>query len=195
MADKFLRYLMLLRAIPRSPRTVDTRTLAVRLESHGLKVTRRTLQRDLERLSADFPLVCNDRTKPYGWSWVEAPARAERPGLGSERLRSLTHVARDLLAQAPHKLRRSRVRVREMSVVLRFSDRGAAVAAREFCTSHRSTRYESGGVRVEATVRDTPGLRAWLRSLGADVEIVKPARLRAQFRTLAARLARAYGLR
>jgi hypothetical protein len=37
-------------------------------------VTRRTLQRDVEKLARAFPLVCRDDTKPFGWSWrADAP--------------------------------------------------------------------------------------------------------------------------
>jgi predicted DNA-binding transcriptional regulator YafY len=192
MAENFLRYLMLLREIPRAPKRVDTATLAIRLEAHGLNVTRRTLQRDLERLSATFPLVCADQTKPYGWSWVEGSSR-ERPGPGTDRLRTLGQIARDRLAQSPiggQKSRRSRGGS-DLSVVLRFSDRAAKTAARELC-GNGGTRYERGGVRVETIVRDTPELRSWLRSLGADVEIIAPGRLRSEFRALSAKLERMY---
>jgi predicted DNA-binding transcriptional regulator YafY len=190
MADNFLRYLMVLREIPRAPRRVDTATLAVRLESLGLHVTRRTLQRDLERLSATFPLVCADQTKPYGWSWVEGSSKP-RPGPGTQRLRALGHLARDALSGNG----KSRRKGREMQVVLRFSDRAAVAVARELGSREASTRYERGGVRIEATVRDSPELRTWLRSLGSDVEIIQPRKLRTEFRRFAARLARIYGLR
>jgi len=74
MNDTLLRQLFILQQIPRAPRKVDTRTLARALEARGLRVTRRTLQRDVEKLSRAFPLVCADDTKPFGWSWrADAP--------------------------------------------------------------------------------------------------------------------------
>ena len=76
MSDTFFRYLLLLREIPVEPRRVDTGTLAQRLEAQGIRVARRTLQRDLERLSQRLPLRCHDNTKPYGWSWVESKPSA-----------------------------------------------------------------------------------------------------------------------
>jgi predicted DNA-binding transcriptional regulator YafY len=183
MAENFLRYLMVLREIPRAPRRIDTETLAVRLESHGLRVSRRTLQRDLERLSGTFPLVCADQSKPYGWSWVDEPSR-DRPGPSTQRLRALGQIARDRLLQkvAP---------TRKMRVVLRFYDRAAVAMAREICND-ASTRRERGCVRVEAVLRDTPELRTWLKSLGTDVEILKPRQLRAEFRAMAGKLAGLY---
>lgn len=69
MSDAFLRYLLLLREIPAAPKQVDTATLARRLEEQGICVTRRTIQRDLERLSSRLPLKRNDGSKPYGWTW------------------------------------------------------------------------------------------------------------------------------
>jgi hypothetical protein len=43
-----------------------------RLESQGIRVTRRTLQRDIERLSRSLPLACDDTRKPYRWSWDDS---------------------------------------------------------------------------------------------------------------------------
>jgi predicted DNA-binding transcriptional regulator YafY len=192
MADNFLRYLMLLREIPRAPKRVDTATLARRLEDRGIGVTRRTLQRDLERLSATFPLACDDATKPYGWSWVDGNGRGERSGPGSERLRALAQVARDVSSQKPV-LRRAKG-ARELTVVLKFSER-AVQAAQQLETQTLESHSERGGLRVEATVRDNPELRTWLRSLGADVEVIAPQKLRTEFRALAARLERIYGTR
>ena len=191
MADNFLRYLMLLREIPRAPKRVDTATLARRLEERGIGVTRRTLQRDLERLSATFPLACDDATKPYGWSWVDGNARGEKNGPGSERMRALAQVARDVSTSPSIKPRR-RKGSRELRVVLKFSDQ-AAEAVRELDGASASTKTDRGGLRVEAVVRDGPELRAWLRSLGADVEVVEPQKLRIEFRALAGRLGRIYG--
>ena len=70
--DPFLRYLLLLREIPAAPQHVDTVPLARRLEEQGICVTRRTIQRDLERLSSRLPLKCNAASKPYAWAWHEA---------------------------------------------------------------------------------------------------------------------------
>ena len=95
MSDAFLRYLLLLREIPAEPRHIDTGTLAARLEAHGIRVTRRTLQRDLERLSRRLPLRCDDAKKPYGWTWV-TPAGTSLPNAES---------LRDVVVRAAHALR------------------------------------------------------------------------------------------
>lgn len=86
MSDTFFRYLLLLREIPLAPRRVDTATLAARLEKLGISVSRRTIQRDLERLARRLPLECHDASKPYGWTW--AKPSSTRPG-SSESLRDV----------------------------------------------------------------------------------------------------------
>lgn len=81
MADNLERLWLLLRSIPRAPRKVDGATLHGRLEDNGIRVNRRTIQRDLERLALYFPLVCDDRSKPYGWSWSRQAPGLELPGM------------------------------------------------------------------------------------------------------------------
>ena len=46
---------------------------------------------------------------------------------------------------------------------------------------HRATPQDDGRLLIEATVSDTADLRWWLRSFGADVEVVAPASLREEF--------------
>ena len=69
------RYLLLLRMIPRYPRKIDTAAIASMLERDGVSIHRRSIQRDLEKLSQSFAIVCDDQHKPYGWSWTaDAPS-------------------------------------------------------------------------------------------------------------------------
>ncbi len=35
-----------------------------------MKISRRSVQRDLEKLSQQFAITCDDQHKPYGWSWI-----------------------------------------------------------------------------------------------------------------------------
>lgn len=66
---------LLLRMIPRYPRKIDTATIESLMERQGITIHRRSIQRDLEKLSDIFPLSCDDRDKPFGWSWMaDAPA-------------------------------------------------------------------------------------------------------------------------
>lgn len=63
------RQIALLQAIPRDPHKVTTAELESRLLAEGFEVSRRTIERDLHALSARFPLLLDDRSRPYGWSW------------------------------------------------------------------------------------------------------------------------------
>lgn len=60
----------MLRRIPRAPSKITVAELAAGLGDEGFRISRRSLERDLHALSARFPLVLDDRAKPYGWSWM-----------------------------------------------------------------------------------------------------------------------------
>lgn len=79
MENTILRQWGLLRMIPRYPRRVDAPTIHRRLESMGIYVTLRTVQRDLNDLCSVFPLR-SDQLKPQGW-WFEKDAALEIPGM------------------------------------------------------------------------------------------------------------------
>jgi predicted DNA-binding transcriptional regulator YafY len=69
-ADTVHRLLTILSHVPRAPRRIDTERLEHILQQQGIQVHRRSIQRDLESLSARFRgLECDLRSKPYGWSW------------------------------------------------------------------------------------------------------------------------------
>lgn len=70
-----------LRLIPRYPRKISGRELTERLGDAGFTVTKRTVERDLQTLSAFFPLVVDSRSMPYGWSWEKGAAALDLPAL------------------------------------------------------------------------------------------------------------------
>lgn len=67
--DTQLRQWAMLGHIPRHPRQICARDLTERLLGEGFDVSKRTVERDLISFSAIFPLISNERSKPYGWSW------------------------------------------------------------------------------------------------------------------------------
>lgn len=71
MADAILRNLKLLQAIPRHPAKADVARLHRALENAGYRITRRQVQRDLERLSGSFAIRPDVEKRGYarGWSW------------------------------------------------------------------------------------------------------------------------------
>lgn len=83
MNDTLMRQWQMLRLIPRHPSKISTLTLQQRLTDEGFETTQRTLQRDLQKLSDLFPLMCDERSKPYGWSWMADSDVMDIPGMDS----------------------------------------------------------------------------------------------------------------
>lgn len=69
MADTALRYLEMLQHIPRYPHGISTVELREKLADVGFDINVRSIQRDLEKLSATFPLISDDTVRPYRWSF------------------------------------------------------------------------------------------------------------------------------
>lgn len=70
MSETIMRQMTMLRLLPRHPRKVDTSRLKSQLENRGFKAEMRSIQRDLLNLSKTFPITCDERSKPYGWTWT-----------------------------------------------------------------------------------------------------------------------------
>ena len=64
--DTLLRHWHMLRLLPRHPRKISTADIETKLESSGFPTSRRTIQRDLDKLSAEFPLVSDEKNLPAG---------------------------------------------------------------------------------------------------------------------------------
>jgi len=69
MSESTLRQLDMMKLMPRYPSKISTKQLKEQLEDLGYIPTMRMVQRDLEMLASVLPLICDDREKPYGWSW------------------------------------------------------------------------------------------------------------------------------
>jgi hypothetical protein len=81
MSDALLRHWHLLRALPRAPRKTTTAQIEARLRGAGFPIDRRSIERDLHKLSATFPLECDDRSRPFGWSWARDAEAFDLPGM------------------------------------------------------------------------------------------------------------------
>lgn len=71
MSSAIVRQWMILSMLPVRPRRIDSGALEERLRARGIEVHRRTIQRDLIELAQVFPIVANDRAKPFGWRWSD----------------------------------------------------------------------------------------------------------------------------
>ncbi|MBL4759446.1 MAG: WYL domain-containing protein [Mariprofundaceae bacterium] len=83
MNDTLMRQWDMMQMIPRQPSKVSTTQLVQDLAAEGFNVGTRTIQRDLIKLSTTFPLVCDNRDKPYGWSWLKDSQVMNIPGMGT----------------------------------------------------------------------------------------------------------------
>ena len=69
MPESSLRQLQLLQILPRHPSKISTLEIQAQLNDLGYSVSLRMIQRDLESLESVMPIVCDDRERPFGWSW------------------------------------------------------------------------------------------------------------------------------
>lgn len=99
--NTLLRQWQLLRQLPRYPSKATAGELQQRLESAGFKTTKRTVERDLNLLSAAFPVELDDRNRPYGWSWTRSAPILDVPGLTGAQALSFTLVRRFLATLLP----------------------------------------------------------------------------------------------
>lgn len=65
--DTLFRTLEMLKIIPKEPRYKATSTIHAALEEKGFKVALRTVQRDLNAMSAHLPLICNEDGGEHRW--------------------------------------------------------------------------------------------------------------------------------
>lgn len=79
--DTVLRQWHMLRLVPRYPQKISVQAIKGALEVQGFDTTERTIQRDLVELSRAFPLVVDERAKPFGWSWQRDAHSFDLPGL------------------------------------------------------------------------------------------------------------------
>ncbi len=93
-----LRQWTMLRTIPRYPFKITASELTAKLIDEQFSVSKRTVERDLIDLSRSFPLVLDDRNKPYGWSWLRDAPSFNLPGLSSHEALMLA-MAEDYLKE------------------------------------------------------------------------------------------------
>ncbi len=81
MPDTILRHWTMLHYVPRHPRRIDAASLTQLLRRDGFSVHRRSVERDLVKLSLLFPLHCDEQHKPNGWCWSAGAAAFDLPAL------------------------------------------------------------------------------------------------------------------
>lgn len=102
--DTLLRQWQLLRLLPRYPHKIKAGDLQKRLADEGYKTTKRSVERDLQALSAIFPISVDEREKPYGWSWQKNAPILDVPGLTGSQALTFALVQRFLTPLLPSSL-------------------------------------------------------------------------------------------
>jgi len=103
MSDSLLRWLAMLGHVPASPSKISARELHARLASEGYPVSRRSVERDLDTLSGEFPLQKDDG-RPAGWSWARGK-RVFLPGMDASTALAYELVSRYLEHVLPKAVR------------------------------------------------------------------------------------------
>jgi hypothetical protein len=158
MGETIIRQWLVLTMLPKPPRRIDTGALVARLRERGVEVHKRTVQRDLLELAEVFPIVVDDRAKPYGWRWADGADALDVPfaqGGTTPRIEVKLRVRRDGM---PSVLER-----------LRFGPRRVLDDGKD-----------SDVATVIRSVEDSRCFRRRLFGIVAEVEVVGPATLRAE---------------
>ena len=101
MSDTTLRHLETLRAIPRHPRKTTAKAVHDYLTRAGYQIDRRSVERDLHKLSESFPITCDEGARPVGWFWPAAAAEVVAPGLSTHEALEMELLARYLKPLLP----------------------------------------------------------------------------------------------
>jgi predicted DNA-binding transcriptional regulator YafY len=99
--QSLLRQWHMLRMVPRAPSRISSKELCERLCAAEFPVTKRTVERDLNELSAVFPISVDMREKPYGWSWQRDASSFDLPGLTLHEALTLALVEQHMRLHLP----------------------------------------------------------------------------------------------
>jgi len=100
MNDTSLRYLEMLKQIPRLPNGITATDLHHKLRSLGHAIDKRSIERDLNKLSGMFPLTSSEG-RPARWSWAREAALTHLPALNPATALTLELACRHLASLLP----------------------------------------------------------------------------------------------
>lgn len=101
--DNALLMLAILREIPRK-RYIHSSKIREHLQQKGHSVSLRTVQRYLDALSHHFPIECDQRSKPYGYRWLDGASGLNLPYLTPAESLTLLLAQRELAPLLPTRL-------------------------------------------------------------------------------------------
>lgn len=100
MPDTSLRYVEMLRLIPANPPGITAADMQKKLEAAGYAIHRRSIERDLIKLSQLHPIALNDKGRPAGWHWQKDHGFSA-PGMDAAQAMELELAARYLKPLLP----------------------------------------------------------------------------------------------
>lgn len=101
MSDTTMRLLHMLRLLPRYPQKRTVPQILQSLESLGFSIDRRSVERDLVRLSQQFPVGSDSSGRPRGWFWLADAPDVIAPGLAVGEALELELLGQHLHALLP----------------------------------------------------------------------------------------------
>lgn len=104
MDRNFPRLLDTLRLVP-AKRYASTEDIHRHLNALGHDISRRTVERDLLALAANYDIECDDRSRPYGWRWRPGAHPPLTPNLDLQQALGLALMERELGASLPRVVR------------------------------------------------------------------------------------------
>lgn len=99
--ESLSRQWLMLKSLPRFPKKISVKDIILILEENNFAVSERTVQRDLHQLSSIFPLVVDDRERPFGWSWQKDAPSFDLPSLSVPEAVTLLMVEQHLTSLLP----------------------------------------------------------------------------------------------
>lgn len=128
--DVIARQWEMLKLLPSRGTGLSAGQLTQSLIDLGYPVDKRTVERDLRKLTTLFPIIVDERSKPYGWRWADH-ARVDLPGIDVGEALSLALIEQYLKPALPATM------VRALTSRFRqAADKLAALGA-----SNRSSRW------------------------------------------------------
>lgn len=103
MSDTVMRYIAMLKHVPKHPGGVTATDLHGKLCELGYGIDKRSVERDLVTLSSSFPIT-NDEGRPARWHWVRDAPFTALPGMDPVTALTLELVSRYLTPLMPIKL-------------------------------------------------------------------------------------------
>jgi len=184
MSDTLMRQWQMLRLIPRHPSKVSTTQLIYSLADAGFQVTPRTMQRDLVKLSEIYPLVSDERSKPFGWSWRSGAAVMDIPGMDSHTALAYWLADQHLKPLLPKTtLNKLQAHFDSVTDVLNRipTDKGTPAWRNKVRVLHRGPNLKSPVIDVTITVPEGFDLDAYIASGELDFVISGSIKFKAIF--------------